>query len=325
MNSEIRRKNVEEFIRYKKLLGYKYDSKPPLILRNYLTFMDKQYPDVIIPDKESTQKFIQLYLGQTGGLYNVLAVMREFSRYLIKIGNNEAYLIPNKLIPKLVSKPPYFFDQEVIEQYFQKCREYSSQINHRVATPGIQDTLPAFFTLLYCCGLRPNEGLSLKRDSISFQDNSIDIIQSKGPRSRRIYISEELSRFLHEYDRKMNSLKLNREYFFLSKSDGPLSKQTIYYHHRKIWGMTSCSSEHPTPPRLYDFRHNFAYTTINRWAVEGKDVNAELPYLSRYMGHTCIKHTLYYFHFVPGFYCDFLDLTSDLNQMIEEVFENEEN
>ncbi len=33
---------------------------------------------------------------------------------------------------------------------------------------------------------------------------------------------------------------------------------------------------------------------------EGKDLNAMLPYLSAYMGHTQLSDTYYYVHLVPG-------------------------
>ena len=44
-----------------------------------------------------------------------------------------------------------------------------------------------------------------------------------------------------------------------------------------------------------------------------------LPYLMRYMGHNCIKHTLYYFRFVPDFYADYKQLSCRLNDRIPEV------
>ena len=43
---------------------------------------------------------------------------------------------------------------------------------------------------------------------------------------------------------------------------------------------------------------------MNRWLREGKDVNAMLPYLMRYMGHSDVKNTLYYLHLVPDIYGD---------------------
>ena len=32
-------------------------------------------------------------------------------------------------------------------------------------------------------------------------------------------------------------------------------------------------------------RHSFAVNNLVKWGMEGKDVNALLPYLSEYMGH----------------------------------------
>ena len=40
--------------------------------------------------------------------------------------------------------------------------------------------------------------------------------------------------------------------------------------------------------RPYGLRHHFAYADMNRWLREGKDVNAMLPYLMKYMGHSDI-------------------------------------
>ena len=53
--------------------------------------------------------------------------------------------------------------------------------------------------------------------------------------------------------------------------------------------------------------------------ISDNKVFAMLPYLMRYMGHNCIKHTLYYFRFVPDFYADYKHLSCRLNDRIPEV------
>jgi hypothetical protein len=45
--------------------------------------------------------FLNKYKEQTGGLYNAMATLREFSRYLFQLGYMDAYLVPPKQIPKL--------------------------------------------------------------------------------------------------------------------------------------------------------------------------------------------------------------------------------
>jgi len=54
------------------------------------------------------------------------------------------------------------------------------------------------------------------------------------------------------------------------------------------------------PPRIHDLRHSFALNALKRWYVEGYDVQAKLPLLSRYMGHVSIQSTHYYLRFFEG-------------------------
>ena len=53
-------------------------------------------------------------------------------------------------------------------------------------------------------------------------------------------------------------------------------------------------------PRVHDFRHAFAVEALRRWYEEGRDVQAELPKLSMYMGHVSIASTTYYLRFMPA-------------------------
>ena len=47
-------------------------------------------------------------------------------------------------------------------------------------------------------------------------------------------------------------------------------------------------------PRLHDFRHGFAVRTLLEWYRDGLDVQARLPLLSTYMGHTDPASTFWY-------------------------------
>nr|WP_303009479.1 hypothetical protein [uncultured Anaerostipes sp.] len=73
--------------------------------------------------------------------------------------------------------------------------------------------------------------------------------------------------------------------------------------------------------RAYDFRHHFVYANMNRWLREGKDVNAMLPYLMRYMEHSDIKNTLYYFHLIPDIYGSVIAKSGHSEKLIPEVWD----
>src|SRR5438132_5408756 len=51
--------------------------------------------------------------------------------------------------------------------------------------------------------------------------------------------------------------------------------------------------------RSHDFRHRFAIRTLLRWYREGIDVEQQLPVLSTYLGHTCVRDTYWYLSACP--------------------------
>lgn len=48
------------------------------------------------------------------------------------------------------------------------------------------------------------------------------------------------------------------------------------------------------PPRLHCLRHSFAVHRLLKWYREGADVQAKLPLLSTWLGHSDIRHTQFY-------------------------------
>lgn len=305
---------IESFITYKRSLGYVYGTQERY-LRHYQEHMEEAFPHLALPDKESTDSFLDKFRGQTGGLYNAMAPLREFSRYLFRIGYSDAYLVPPKQMPKLHPEPPYFLSEEEISAFFRECDAYFAG---HPGPLGRGMVLPAQFRLLHCCGLRPKEARLLPAKDVHLAEKYIDVTQSKGPKSRRIYISDELTSYLSLYDRQISGMFPDRVYFFPKNREKPYSPQFIGYNFGLVWGRAFPDWTGKLP-RIFDFRHHFAWANINRWAREGTDVNAMLPYLMRYMGHNCIKHTLYYFRFVPDFYSDYKALSSRLNDRIPEV------
>ena len=140
---------IDAFIAYKRSLGYVYDTQERY-LKHYQRHMEEQYPHLDLPDKASTDCFLDKYKGQPGGLYNAMAPLREFARYLFQLGYRDAYLVPPKQTPKLYPEPPYFFSEEELSAFFRECDSYYVE-NPGPRVRGI--IMPALFRVLYCCGL----------------------------------------------------------------------------------------------------------------------------------------------------------------------------
>lgn len=307
------RQNAKEFIMYKKSLGYIYEGLT-WNMDKYVSFVEERDPDAIYPTKKMTEEFLSTISDSPGTLYTTVCVLREFSRFLRVRGCDDAFIVPPKAVSQPVPEPPYFFTEEEVVAFFEKL----DAIEPHTSFKGRELVFPSLFRLLYCCGLRCKEARTLECANVHLNELYIDIIQSKGPKNRRIFISKELADYLSEYDRNISMLFPDRKYFF-PHGDSCYRSSAVSNNFRRYWLLAFPNFEMGTRPRAYDFRHHFAWANLNRWAAEGLDVNAMLPYLMRYMGHQTVKETLYYFHFVPEFFPTYRDLSSSLEDIIPEV------
>jgi integrase/recombinase XerD len=72
-------------------------------------------------------------------------------------------------------------------------------------------------------------------------------------------------------------------------------------------------------------RHSYAVHKLNQWVREGQDINALLPYLSEYMGHSKYESTDYYLSLVEDFYPEMEQRLSSINNdILPEVHYEEE-
>ena len=110
------RQHAEDFIVYKKALGYVYDG-PARTLRRYVGFVESVLPGLVIPTKTVTDDYLATVSDSAATLYHTVSVLREFSRYLKARGEN-AYIIPPKMVAPPVAEDPYFFMPEEIEAFF---------------------------------------------------------------------------------------------------------------------------------------------------------------------------------------------------------------
>ena len=134
--------------------------------------------------------------------------------------------------------------------------------------------------------------------------SDIDIIWSKGNRSRRLPVTPDVMRVLDACDTQSRARFPGRAHFFVSGTGSQVSPGNGRKVFARIWDQAGLArppaAGSPCPTH---FRHHFAYACIERWRIQGKDVHAMLPYLSAYMGHASFDSTYYYIHTSP----DFLD------------------
>lgn len=318
MHNESLLELINRFVSYKRANGYQYQTGA-YYLKRYARFVMETDPGTAALNKEIVEGFLGQFQDTPGSLYNAAAILREFGRYLAARGI-KTYLIPSGRLHLPTPVQPYFFTEEEIVAFFRECdRVEDSHLKGRDLV------LPAIFRLLYCCGLRCKEARTLARRNVHLDEGYLDIIQSKGPKSRRVYISRELAGYLAIYDRRISRLFPDRTAFFPNKMDCPYGASWLQQNFLRFWYAAFPEKRGSgISIRAYDFRHHFVYANMNRWLREGKDVNAMLPYLMRYMGHSDVKNTLYYFHLVPDIYGGILDRSRHSEGLIPEVDDGRE-
>lgn len=304
---------VERFLAYKTALGLKYKTGE-YYLKVFLKYANSANPTIQVPDRELVSGWCARASGNPGCLHNMASVIREFSKYLVMSGYENAYILPPKRGSRLDPHLPHFFTSAEIKAFFDRCDKTSK----RGEWPGRELVIPTVFRLLYCCGLRCREARMLLCSDVCLEGKHIDIKESKGC-SRRIFISDGLAEALKRYGEQMARIIPDRAYFFPRNQYEPYKENFISTNFNRIWRAALPHFNSPIKPRAYDLRHHFAYANLNRWAEQSKDVNVMLAFLMRYMGHKNIHSTLYYFHFVPEYFGAFAQKARALESLVPEV------
>jgi integrase len=303
---------INAFLNHKRELGWKYNSGAQTlseldrycVTRDYAGEFSRELVEAWIIDKETLRP---------SPYRHYLSSIREFGRFLKSSGHPDAYIVSDRFTSRNIRPTPYFLSEKEIDLFFTVCENASS--NRR----GRSLVMSAFFMLMYCSGLRTVEARTLLLVHTHLEQGHIDIIGSKRHRDRRIFLNEDALLYFIRYDKRISEVFPDRLYFFPSSQDTCLSSSTVGTNFNTVWDVAELRRPLVKQPRPYDFRHHFAFVNINRWTSAGKNVNAMLPYLMRYMGHSSLESTYYYIHLVPDFFVAYARLTESLEDIIPEV------
>ena len=282
-------KRIKDMLEYRSALGrsvtgYIWN------LANFDRFCLSKFPDELVLTKELAFAWCSDTRGNSG--YRA-QIIREFGRYLAGAGE-DAFIMPPTFFPARKADLPYIFSETELRNFFDAADKFPGYCN----SPLLEYTIPVIFRLQYACGMRPQEARLLKRKDFNFTDSTIYIAEAKHCKDRRLAVSFDIINMCRKYDRIAEVAMPGRVYFFQSPTGGAYSLGWLTAKFRKCWKLSGNGNTRGscTP---YDFRHNYATQTLMRWIEEGKDLNAWIPYLTAYMGHSTFSATFYYVHLLP--------------------------
>ncbi len=165
-------------------------------------------------------------------------------------------------------------------------------------------TFRALILTLYVVGLRAGEGLRLRCRDVDFRERVFTISDTKFFKSRLVPFGAALGTELEAYYRERRHLPMpdNEHSAFFASHKGsavPLSTlESVFARLRTHVGLQDPQGGSNTA-RLHDLRHTFAVNRLVAWYREGADVQACLPLLSTYLGHSSISGTQTYLTMTP--------------------------
>ena len=287
------------FIKFKQTFGHRYESQTYHLL-DFDRFCLAEFPDSDRLTEEMVMKWAVIKQTEnSNGYISRISVVRQFGKYLSMLGE-DAFILPDGLKGGDMPLMPYVFTSESLKNFWSYTdsmeRYYQSTVRHLVA--------PIMFRYMYCCGLRPIEARRLKRSDVNLNTGRIFICESKYNKERIIYAPDDLMDFTQNYLAQIVPVFPDSEAMFVDRKGNPFSQsvhQYLFEHCRDRSGIKAIGTRQPN---LYSFRHSFATHRIYQWHKEGKDIDAFLPGLSAYMGHSHYSHTLYYLHLLPEIFSD---------------------
>jgi len=296
------RKAVENYLTMRRSLGFKLRNTG-YNLRHFVSFMEEQRASIITTDL-ALRWAQQPQDVQPATMATRLSFVRSFARYW-SATDPRTEIPPMGLLPHRPKRAtPYLYSDEEIQRLLKAARNLPPSSGLRPWT---------YYTLLglmAVTGMRIGEVVRLDRADVDLEQGLLTVRLTKFSKSRLIPLHrstvKELKLYLHRRDQLYPQPSTPR--FFLSNQGTPLADDIVRWTFIRLSRQIGLRKVGDSfGPRLHDFRHRFAVTTLLHWYRTGVNVEQRLPVLSTYMGHAHVTDTYWYLSAVP----ELLALTKD--------------
>lgn len=205
-----------------------------------------------------------------------ISSIRSFYHYLneyVGILNDPLRNVKGPKLPKRI--PEFLFVEEV--QTFLDSFDESEEV-------GMRDR--AMFELMYACGLRVSEVVSLRLDSLDYEENVLRVL-GKGDKERIVpfypAIAYRIKRYVHTV-RAHWIANQEHELLFVNQRGKPLTTRGVQYIMSKQ--CDQCGMNIRVHPHI--FRHSFATHLL--------DNGADIRIVQELLGHASLSTTQIYVH-----------------------------
>jgi len=182
---------LDAYLTFKQSMGFTGASRV-WYLRRFDSYCGAH--DLTVFDQDTVEGWVIVQLGRSGPYRSWMSYIRDFGRWLNTNGAHDAYVLSDRWKAPFVPPHPYLLSRREIESFFTAAATLDTRSPWRWQAV-------AFFVLMHSCGLRTGETRALLTDQVDLEAGHIDIVWSKGNRSRRLPLTGQVVDVLDACDR----------------------------------------------------------------------------------------------------------------------------
>jgi integrase/recombinase XerD len=298
---------VNDYLELRRGLGFRLEMHGR-VLPQFAAFL-QQRDATLITTVLALEFATQPENGSVVWWHQRLAIVSGFARYLQ--GSDPRHEIPSSdLLPaKFRRAIPYLYSEEQIASLMAAARD--------IAPPLKAASYETLIGLLSVTGMRIGEAVGLDRDDVELSERRLTVRHGKNGRSREIALHPStvtaLDRYAHVRDELCPHPKAPS--FLLTTTGMRMNTGTIWHEFDRLRRATGLDRETlGRRARVHDIRHSVVLRVLLGWYRDEVDVEAQLPLLSTFLGHTHPSDTYWYMEAAP-------ELLAMAAQRLEHVWE----
>lgn len=255
------------------LVSYEHD------IKSFLVFLDHNKIDLLSTQYSDISSFISMRFSKgisSRSNMRLISSLKKFFLYLLNHNFIKKNPTENIESPRNIKSLPHTIDIDSVDKLLN-----APNIKTRF---GSRDK--AMLEILYACGLRVSELVTLKLSQVAMESNFLRVM-GKGKKERIIPINDYALSFLSAYLKDYRSSFINNsktDSLFLSNRGKEMTRHS-FWHILKKYATQVGIQEHLSPHTL---RHAFATHMINN--------GADLRVVQLLLGHSDLSTTQLYTH-----------------------------
>ena len=293
---------AEDYLAIRRSLGFKLGTQGR-VLMDFVAYLERKGMDTVTT--EAAVEWATTPAGASALWHAMrLGVARRFAAHLQLLDPGCEVPAPDLLPERHRRLPPHLFSPEDIAALMAHARRLRPSFRAATAETVIG--------LLAVTGVRAGELARLNRDDIDLTAGTLAVRAAKFNKSRVLALHDTTVEALRGYAilRDQRWPHACSPAFFMSIKGNRLSQSALnatFTILARAAGLEPGPTSRARRPTPHGLRHSFAVTTLIEWYRADDDVQARLPALSAFMGHTQPKDTYWYLSAVP----ELLALASD--------------